>query len=66
MGEGHVSQPQSMRKFVRQRRKDEAFQGKRTAGEGGGQLSEDLVCLKTARNLRVAGMQGVTEVRLDT
>ena len=55
-----------MRKFVRQRRKDEAFQGKRTAGEGGGQLSEDLVCLKTARNLRVAGLQGVTEVRLDT
>lgn len=55
-----------MRKSVSQRRKDEAFQGKRTAGEGGGQLSEDLVCLKTAKKLSVAGTQGVTQVRLDT
>lgn len=54
------------KQFVSQRRKDEAFQGKRTAGEGGGQLSEDVVCLKTAKKLSVAGTQGVTQVRLDT
>ena len=54
------------KEFVSQRRKDEAFQGKRTAGEAGGQLSEGLVCLKTARKLSVAGTQGVAEVRLDT
>lgn len=48
--EGHVSQPQSMRKFVRQRRKDEAFQGKRTAGEGGGSYLRTWCAWKTARN----------------
>lgn len=54
------------KEFVSQRRKDEAFQGKRTAGKAGGQLSEGLACLKTARKLSVAGTQGVAEVRLDT
>ena len=65
---GGTCKPASVNKkeFVSQRRKDKAFQGKRTAGKGGGQLSEGLACLKTARKLSVAGTQGVTEVRLDT
>ena len=56
-----------MRKSLSAREgKTKHSRAKRTAGEGGGQLSEDMVYLKTAKKLSVAGTQGVTQVRLDT